>query len=41
MGYTFKKFSGGAVEAILLNTKTGLLEGANDPRRPAGLAAGY
>jgi gamma-glutamyltranspeptidase/glutathione hydrolase len=41
MGYQFKKFSGGAVEAILLNPKTGLLEGANDPRRPAGLAAGY
>jgi gamma-glutamyltranspeptidase / glutathione hydrolase len=41
MGYTFKQFSGGAVEAILLNPKTGLLEGANDPRRPAGLAAGY
>jgi gamma-glutamyltranspeptidase / glutathione hydrolase len=41
MGYTFKQFSGGAVEAILLNPQTGLLEGANDPRRPAGLAAGY
>lgn len=41
MGYTFKRFSGGAVEAILINPKTGLLEGANDPRRPAGLAAGY
>jgi gamma-glutamyltranspeptidase/glutathione hydrolase len=41
MGYTFKRFSGGAVEAILLNPETGLLEGANDPRRPAGLAAGY
>jgi len=41
MGYTFKQFSGGAVEAILINPKTGLLEGANDPRRPAGLAAGY
>jgi gamma-glutamyltranspeptidase/glutathione hydrolase len=41
MGYTFKQFSGGAVEAILINPKAGLLEGANDPRRPAGLAAGY
>jgi gamma-glutamyltranspeptidase/glutathione hydrolase len=41
MGYTFKPFSGGAVEAILINPRTGLLEGANDPRRPAGLAAGY
>ena len=41
MGYTFKRFGGGAVEAILINPETGLLEGANDPRRPAGLAAGY
>ncbi|MEO6799438.1 MAG: gamma-glutamyltransferase [Rhodanobacter sp.] len=41
MGYTFKQFGGGAVEAILINPRTGLLEGANDPRRPAGLAAGY
>ena len=41
MGYEFKLFSGGADEAILVNSKTGLLEGANDPRRPAGLAAGY
>ncbi len=41
MGYTFKQFSGGAVEAILINPESGLLEGANDPRRPAGLAAGY
>jgi len=41
MGYKFQRFSGGAVEAILVNPKTGLLEGANDPRRPAGLAAGY
>ena len=41
MGYTFKNFGGGAVEAILVNPRTGLLEGANDPRRPAGLAAGY
>ncbi len=42
MGYTFKDFRGGAVEAILVNPKTGLLEGANDDlRRPAGLAAGY
>lgn len=41
MGYKFEQFSGGAVEAILINPGTGLLEGANDPRRPAGLAAGY
>jgi len=41
MGYKFRIFTGGADEAILVNSKTGLLEGANDPRRPAGLAAGY
>ncbi|WP_424683387.1 gamma-glutamyltransferase [Frateuria sp. YIM B11624] len=41
MGYRFESFSGGAVEAIRRNPATGLLEGANDPRRPAGLAAGY
>ena len=42
MGYTFKEMtSWGADEAILVNPKTGLLEGANDRRRPAGLAAGY
>lgn len=42
MGYTFKEMpSWGADEAILVNPKNGLLEGANDRRRPAGLAAGY
>ena len=42
MGYTFKLVkSWGADEAILVNPKTGLLEGANDRRRPAGLAAGF
>ncbi|WP_329742456.1 gamma-glutamyltransferase [Dyella sp. A6] len=42
MGYTFKQVrSWGADEAILVNPKTGMLEGANDRRRPAGLAAGY
>ncbi|HEX5306345.1 MAG TPA: gamma-glutamyltransferase [Dyella sp.] len=42
MGYQFKEVkSWGADEAILRNPKTGLLEGANDRRRPAGLAAGY
>lgn len=41
MGYKFKLFRGGADEAILVNPRTGLLEGAHDPRRPAGLAAGY
>lgn len=42
MGHHFKDVkSWGADEAILRNPKTGLLEGANDRRRPAGLAAGY
>ncbi|HET8611227.1 MAG TPA: gamma-glutamyltransferase [Sphingomonas sp.] len=42
MGYRFKQANGwGADEAILIDPKTGLLEGANDRRRPAGLAAGY
>ncbi|HZX70716.1 MAG TPA: gamma-glutamyltransferase [Rhodanobacter sp.] len=42
MGHHFKTVkSWGAAEAILVNPKTGLLEGANDRRRPAGLAAGY
>ena len=31
----------GADEAILVDAKSGLIEGANDRRRPAGLAAGY
>ncbi|HWU75573.1 MAG TPA: gamma-glutamyltransferase [Rhodanobacter sp.] len=42
MGYRFKEVkSWGADEAILVNPKTHLLEGANDRRRPSGLAAGY
>ena len=42
MGYTIKERSPwGADEAILRNPATGLLEGANDNRRPAGLAEGY
>jgi gamma-glutamyltranspeptidase/glutathione hydrolase len=42
MGYRFKMVkSWGADEAILVDPKTHLLEGANDRRRPAGLAAGY
>ncbi len=42
MGHHFKAVkSWGADEAILVNPETGLLEGANDRRRPAGLAAGY
>ena len=42
MGYQFRTIDGmGADEAILIDPKTGMLEGANDRRRPAGLAAGY
>jgi gamma-glutamyltranspeptidase/glutathione hydrolase len=42
MGYKFKTRNGiGADEAILINPRTGMLDGANDPRRPAGLAAGF
>ncbi len=42
MGYTFKVIPAwGADEAILRDPKTHLLEGANDDRRTAGLAAGY
>ncbi|MBU6296910.1 MAG: gamma-glutamyltransferase [Alphaproteobacteria bacterium] len=42
MGYTFKMVHAwGADEAILRNSKTHLLEGANDDRRTSGLAAGY
>jgi gamma-glutamyltranspeptidase/glutathione hydrolase len=42
MGYVFQERSPwGADEAILKDPKTGLLEGANDARRPGGLAAGY
>jgi gamma-glutamyltranspeptidase/glutathione hydrolase len=42
MGHKFEKAGAiGADEAIMINPETGLLEGANDPRRPAGLAAGY
>ncbi len=42
MGHTFKQVKSlGADEAILVNPETGLIEGANDPRRPAGGAAGY
>src|SRR5581483_6665689 len=41
MGYKFKTLHAmGADEAILIDPKTGLREGANDRRRPAGLAAG-
>ena len=42
MGYGFRTINGmGADEAILIDPRTGMLEGANDRRRPAGLAAGY
>ena len=42
MGYRFKIVnSWGADEAILVEPGSGLLKGANDRRRPAGLAAGY
>jgi gamma-glutamyltranspeptidase/glutathione hydrolase len=42
MGYAFERSGFGAVQAILIDPATGLLEGGSDyRRRPAGLAAGY
>lgn len=42
MGYKIVDHSPwGADEAIVVDQGTGTLYGANDPRRPAGLAAGY
>ncbi|MGB8716836.1 MAG: gamma-glutamyltransferase [Rhodanobacteraceae bacterium] len=42
MGYKFREVnSWGAAEAIRRNPDTNMLEGANDRRRSAGLAAGY
>lgn len=42
MGYRFREEPAwGADEAILVEDGTGQLEGANDIRRPAGLAAGF
>jgi gamma-glutamyltranspeptidase / glutathione hydrolase len=42
MGYHIQpRHPWGADEAILRDPHTGLLEGANDVRRPGGLAAGY
>ena len=42
MGYRFKQIKfWGADEAVLVNPHTHFLEGANDRRAPAGLAAGY
>ncbi|HEX7326835.1 MAG TPA: gamma-glutamyltransferase [Rhodanobacteraceae bacterium] len=40
-GKTFTVRHLGDVEAIVVNSKTGMLEGINDPRYPAGLAEGY
>lgn len=41
MGYKFQAVHAMcADEAILVNPKTGRLEGATDRRRPAGLVAG-
>ncbi|HET7307347.1 MAG TPA: gamma-glutamyltransferase [Gammaproteobacteria bacterium] len=41
-GYTFKTAGPwGSAEAIVVDPKTGKLEGASDPRAPAGSAAGY
>ncbi len=41
-GYRFRvQHTWGAAEAIMVNPVTGLLEGANDDRRPAGEAVGY
>lgn len=42
MGYQFTNIHAmGSDEAILIDPATGLFEGANDRRAPAGLAAGY
>jgi gamma-glutamyltranspeptidase/glutathione hydrolase len=42
MGHTIREVrSWGADEAILIDPRDGTLHGANDRRRPAGLAAGY
>jgi gamma-glutamyltranspeptidase/glutathione hydrolase len=42
MGYQFRNIHAmGSDEAILIDPSTGLFEGANDRRAPAGLAAGY
>ncbi|MGH8124321.1 MAG: gamma-glutamyltransferase [Rhodanobacteraceae bacterium] len=42
MGYKIHMVrSMGDIAAILVNPKTGMLESVNDPRYPAGLAAGY
>ena len=42
MGYTVRTGTPwGAAEAIIVDPRTGALQGANDRRRPAGLADGY
>jgi gamma-glutamyltranspeptidase/glutathione hydrolase len=41
MGYTLKERHLGVLESILVNPKTGVLDGASDPHRSAGLAEGY
>ena len=41
MGYTLKDRGLGVLESILVNPRTGMLEGAPDPHRSAGSAAGY
>ncbi len=42
MGYRFRQVHAwGAAMSILVNPKTGWIEGAADRRRPAALAAGY
>ncbi|WHZ19198.1 MAG: gamma-glutamyltransferase family protein [Rhodanobacteraceae bacterium] len=42
MGYTIRTIrSMGDIAAIVVNPKTGMLESVNDPRYPAGSAAGY
>jgi gamma-glutamyltranspeptidase/glutathione hydrolase len=41
MGYTLEDRSLGVLESILVDPRTGMLEGASDPHRSAGLAAGY
>jgi gamma-glutamyltranspeptidase/glutathione hydrolase len=41
MGYKLKERHLGVLESILVDPKTGLLQGASDPHRSAGAAAGY
>jgi gamma-glutamyltranspeptidase/glutathione hydrolase len=42
MGYEIRGIRQmGDIAAIVVNPKTGMLESVNDPRYPAGAAAGY